>query len=97
MKYTLYINYFYYIFSHCSVLKLYFLTTFAGIPTAIEYSGMSFVTTAFAPIIDPCEIFTPGRIETFSPTHTLSPISTGLVEISLSLGAIFGLVDSFPL
>lgn len=60
------------------VISLYFLTTFAGDPTAIQFSGISLLTTEFAPMIHPFPILTPGKIHTFSPIHTLLPIDTGL-------------------
>ncbi len=55
---------------------LYFFTC-AGLPATIAYSGTSFVTTEHAPIIEWLPIFTPGRIVTFPPIYTSSPISTG--------------------
>ena len=56
--------------------------TEAGDPTAIEYSGISFVTTEFAPIIQFLPIEAP-IIDTFSPIQELSPI------ITLDLNLIF--------
>ena len=48
--------------------------TFAGLPTAIENGGMSEATVAFAPIMAPSPICTPGMIVTFCPIHTSLPM-----------------------
>jgi hypothetical protein len=50
------------------------LITFAGFPTAIEYSGMLFVTTAPLPITEHFPILTPGNIIAPAPIHASSPI-----------------------
>ena len=54
-----------------------FLITLAGLPTAIEKSGMSFVTTEPAPITQPLPIVTPGQIIAFPPIQQSSPIVIG--------------------
>ena len=59
--------------------------TFAGIPTAIELSGMSFVTTAFAPmvtlfpIVIPPIIFAPLDNMTLSPIRGMPDVPTPIV------------------
>ena len=40
----------------------YFFITLAGQPAAIQWAGMSLVTTAFAAIITPSPILTPANI-----------------------------------
>lgn len=51
--------------------------TFAGIPAAKEYAGISLVTMEPAPIMLPLPTCTPERIHTFSPIHTFSSIIIG--------------------
>ena len=48
----------------------------AGTPAAIEYEGMSCVTTLPAAIVTPSPMFTPGKTQTFAPSHTFLPIAT---------------------
>ena len=50
------------------------LITFAGIPTAIEYGGISFVTTEPVPITLHFPILTFGSIITFAPSQASSSI-----------------------
>jgi hypothetical protein len=50
---------------------------FAGTPAAIEYGGMSFVTTELAPMTERRPIVTPLVTTTWAPHHTLSPIRVG--------------------
>ena len=50
--------------------------TFAGFPTAIQFSGISLVTTLPAPIIALSPIDTPGRIILPEPIQTFFPIFT---------------------
>lgn len=66
----------FYTFSQCFVSKLNCLITFAGFPTAIEFGGIDFVTTLFAPIMLFSPIVTPGRTEQSSPIQTLFSITT---------------------
>tara|TARA_B110000114_G_scaffold169740_1_gene193904 strand:+ start:404 stop:775 length:372 start_codon:yes stop_codon:yes gene_type:complete len=54
------------------------LKTLAGLPPAIEFFGISFVTTLPAAITEPESIFTPGQITQFAPIHTSSAIQTFL-------------------
>ena len=56
--------------------------TFAGLPTASELSGISFVTTAPAPITQPFPMMTPGQITAFPPIQQSLPIVTGF-ELSM--------------
>jgi hypothetical protein len=60
--------------------RLMVLMTLAGLPTAIDLSGISFVTTAPAPIVHPLPIFTPGRTMTDPPNQQSSPIWMGLAH-----------------
>ncbi len=50
--------------------------TWHGLPTAMESAGMSWVTTAPAPIIELSPMVTPGQITTLPPSHTLLPMVT---------------------
>jgi len=53
----------------------------AGFPATTVYGGISFVTTALAPITAPFPMFTPERIIASVPTYTSFPIvisSSGL-------------------
>ena len=43
-------------------------------PTAIEFEGISLVTTEFAPITAPSPIVTPGNTVTLAPNHAPLPI-----------------------
>ena len=54
-----------------------FLITLAGLPTAIESSGISFVTTLPAPIMHRFPIVTPGQIIAPPPIQQSSPIVIG--------------------
>jgi hypothetical protein len=47
-----------------------FLTICAGMPTAIELSGIVFVTNECIPTIEPLPIVTPFNIVTSSASHT---------------------------
>lgn len=60
------------------IFKIYLrdLTTFAGLPKAIEYSGISLVTNELAPIIEPLPIVTPSATTQLAPIQTSSPIVT---------------------
>jgi hypothetical protein len=49
-----------------------------GFPAANTPAGISFVTTLPAPMTDRSPILTPGQTMTPPPTHTSSPIVTGL-------------------
>ena len=51
-----------------------------GFPTAIESSGISFVTTDPAPMVHRWPMVTPGRIVTLPPIQTSSPIVIGLAH-----------------
>src|SRR2546423_323689 len=53
------------------------LTTFAGIPNAIEYGGRSSVTTAPAPTTHPSPTVTPPITFTPAPSQTSRPILVG--------------------
>ena len=44
----------------------------AGIPAAIEYGGIFFVTTAFAPMMAPSPIVTPAKIGFLPDPHIVS-------------------------
>lgn len=63
-----------------------FLTTFAGAPTATQYSGISFVPILPAPIVHPFPIYTPSKIivpppiQTSSSIRTMCPNSTNLIR-----------------
>jgi len=70
---------------------LYFFITFAGFPTAMQFSGIFLETTEFAPIIEFFPITVPGNTDTFSPSHTFSQIFTGFVKILLSFAISSGL------
>jgi len=61
----------------------FFLTTFAGTPTAMLSLGISVSsnTTAPAPIVELFPIFTPGKITAWEPIYTLSPMMTGFLII----------------
>lgn len=48
----------------------------AGFPPATEYSGISFVTTLPAPIIQYLPILTPGKMIEPAPINVPSPIKT---------------------
>ena len=52
-------------------------STFAGAPAAIEYGGMSSVTTLLAPITQRSPMVTPLVTTTFAPHQTLSPTRVG--------------------
>src|SRR5918994_1639375 len=52
-------------------------STFAGAPAAMEYGGMSWVTTLFAPITLRSPTVTPLVTTTFAPHQTLSPMRVG--------------------
>ena len=52
----------------------YFFITLAGQPAAIQWAGMSLVTTAFAAIITPSPILTPANIVALSPIQTFFPM-----------------------
>ena len=54
--------------------------TFAGLPTAKEFSGIFFVTTAPAPITHPSPIVTPGRTITEPPSQQFLPIVIGFAD-----------------
>ena len=54
--------------------------TLQGLPTAIEFEGISFVTTLPAPMVTLLPMVTPGRMVTLPPIHTLSPMLTGSVH-----------------
>jgi hypothetical protein len=54
-----------------------FRITFAGLPTANEFSGISFVTTDPAPITQPLPIVIPGHITVLPPIQQSSPIVMG--------------------
>ena len=74
---------------YCSIhiksndLKHYILSplilriTLHGLPTASEFSGISFVTTLPAPITEPSPIVTPGRTITPPPSQQPFPIFIG--------------------
>src|SRR5436309_12067143 len=53
------------------------LITLAGAPAAIEWGGMSVVTTELAPITERSPIVTPLVTTTPTPHQTLSPIWVG--------------------
>lgn len=53
--------------------------TLAGIPTAIEYEGISLVTTELAPMTHLSPILTSGKTITFCPIQHPSPIVIGPV------------------
>ena len=50
-----------------------------GLPTAIEFAGMSPTTTDPAPMIELSPMTAPGQIVTFAPSHTFEPMRTGIV------------------
>src|SRR5215210_3682533 len=52
-------------------------STFAGAPAAIEYGGMSSVTTLFAPMTQRSPTVTPVVTTAFAPHQTLSPMRVG--------------------
>jgi hypothetical protein len=52
------------------------LITLQGFPTAILFSGMSFVTTLPAPMIQFFPMITPGRTITLDPSHVFAPMIT---------------------
>tara|TARA_B100000941_G_C28293848_1_gene442915 strand:- start:299 stop:469 length:171 start_codon:yes stop_codon:yes gene_type:complete len=54
----------------------------AGTPQTTAKSGMSLLTTEFAPTIAPFPIFTPGIIHAFITIQDPSPIKTSLIKIS---------------
>ena len=54
-----------------------FLITFAGFPAAIEWSGISLVTTEPAPMTQPFPMVTPGQMIAFPPIQQSSPIVMG--------------------
>ena len=51
--------------------------TFAGIPAAMQFAGMLFVTSDFAPTTALSPIVTPFSTVTSEPSQTLFPIITG--------------------
>ncbi|KAI0971069.1 hypothetical protein F4678DRAFT_91493 [Xylaria arbuscula] len=55
-----------------------FFTTRAGDPIATEKSGMSFVTTLPAPMVQPLPMVTPGMMVVLPPIQQSSPMTTGL-------------------
>jgi hypothetical protein len=56
----------------------------AGFPAQISFSGIDFVTTLPAPIIELLPIVTPFNIIELAPMNTYSPILMGLVFTLLS-------------
>ena len=58
-----------------------YFTTLAGLPTTTAYDGISFATTAPAPIMAPCPTFTPPKIIALVPIHTSLPIVTPPLDI----------------
>jgi len=56
----------------------------AGLPAIITLFGKDFVTTLPAPTITLSPKFTSGRIITFAPNQTLSPIFIGLEFLLLN-------------
>src|SRR5512144_2845455 len=66
--------------SHLSVLSLKRFNTWAGEPAAITFSGMSRVTTEFAPTTAPRPIVTGPITVTLSPSQTLEPMITAPPE-----------------
>ena len=54
----------------------------------MEYGGISFATTAFAPMIHPSPTLTPGIIVTFCPIQTSFPITVSLLCGTISLGIV---------
>lgn len=63
------------------IFQFIFRIILAGFPPAITPDGIECVTTAFAAIIAPSPIFTPGNIIALSPIHTLLPILQALWNI----------------
>lgn len=59
------------------IYNLTFLIILAGTPATTVFSGTSFVTTAFAPIIAPSPIVIPCKTVAFDPIQTLFPIFIG--------------------
>ncbi|KZP19189.1 hypothetical protein FIBSPDRAFT_863133 [Athelia psychrophila] len=51
--------------------------TLAGFPTATLPSGISFVTTAPAPIVTRFPTLIPGKITAFAPIQQSSPMTIG--------------------
>lgn len=67
-------------YNKCRAFIFFYITyfiTFAGVPTATAFSGISFVTTAPAPITALSPIIIPGSIIAPAPIHTRLPILTG--------------------
>ena len=60
--------------------------TLAGFPPAIAKSGMDLETTEPACIMQPSPILTPGRMVTFIPIHTLSPMVVIFFTVVWSYG-----------
>ena len=54
--------------------------TLQGLPTAMEFAGISFITTLPAPITQLSPIVTPGITHTFPPNQTLFPTFIGLAN-----------------
>lgn len=77
----------FFIFLHTFIFNIFFYSikilnykvfiTLAGIPTANELAGMSFVTTLPDPITTLLPMVTPLLIVQFDPIQTLSQIFTG--------------------
>src|SRR5690554_7164136 len=55
-------------------------TFLQGLPTQIEYSGISLVTTLPAPMMEPSPIVIPGNMITFAPIHTRSEEHTSELQ-----------------
>lgn len=74
------------------------LTTFPGLPTTMEYGGISLTTTEPAPIIVSCPIVMLPIIHTFAPIDTLSPILGAFLERTLFPITVLHLIHTlFPI
>ena len=70
---------------------------FAGTPTAVQLLGISFVTTALAPILTLSPMFTEFNILAPAPIKTLSPIIADFSPFACAIVTCCKIVQFFPI